>query len=106
MHIFTNLQGCTNTLDLIENNSNVMPYILATTEEASLVVEKQLICTIAAMEDVPLVLMSAFFCFNMCYPRGYNNFYTFMKIITLKFPVHRASISVKHFLSSLNSIEE
>jgi hypothetical protein len=54
------LQGFTNTTELVENISNVMPYILATTEDAALVVEKQIICTITKLEDIALVLMSAF----------------------------------------------
>ena len=47
-------------------------------KDAFLVVEKQIICKIP-LREVPLALLSAFFSFNMHYPQGCTNFYTFFE---------------------------
>ena len=52
-------------------------------KEAVLIVEKQVIATISAKE-VPLVLLSAFYAYNMHYTEGCTNLYTFFEIIFFK----------------------
>ena len=50
---------------------------------------------------MPLTLLAAFFIFNVCYPKGSTNFYAFMEIMTLWFPMEKATATVKHFITSL-----
>ena len=89
IHTCISLQGCTNVTDVAMENSNLAPYVLiiGNWEEASqafLVVDKQVI-TEMKIQDVPFVLMSAFFVYNIHYPSGCSNFYTFMEVFTLGF---------------------
>ena len=99
------MQGCTNVTSIASHNSNVAPYILVAEDplQIFLVVDKMIVCEITTEEDIPLILMSAFFSFNICYPKGSNNFYSFMEIVTLSFPIDKASSTVKHFLTSLDA---
>ena len=85
-------------------NSNLAPYalIVGSWEEARqafLTVDKQVIMEMD-IKDVPLVLMSAFFVYNIHYPSGCSNFYTFMEVFTLGFALDNASPTVKHVVAS------
>ena len=68
--------------------------------QAFLVVDRQVV-TEVNIEDAPLALMSAFFVCNIHYPKGCCNFYTFMEVYTLSFPISHASPTVKHFAAGL-----
>ena len=68
--------------------------------QAFLVIDHQVV-TEMEFRDIPLLLMSAYFVFNICYPHGCNNFYTLMEIFTFKFSVNRASPTVKYLVASL-----
>ena len=68
--------------------------------QAFLVVDRQVV-TEVNIEDVPLVLMSAFFVCNIHYPKCCCNFYAFMEVYTLSFPISHASPTVKHFAAGL-----
>ena len=81
------------------------PYILVIGEdlqniEAYLIVDKQVIDQIPFI-DIPFVLMASYFTYNICYPKGCNNFYSFLKVITLQFSSEKASPSVKHLLTRI-----
>ena len=69
-----------------------------------LVVDKTIVCEMEVPNDIPFILMAAFFVFNICYPKGCSNLFSFMEILTLNYPSDRASATVKHFLSSLTNI--
>lgn len=92
-------------MEVAATNTNLAPYILVVgdrdeAQQSFLVVDRQVVCE-TKTEDIPLVLMSAFFVFNVCYPPGYSNFYTFMEVFTLGFAITKASPTVKHFVSGL-----
>ena len=68
---------------------------------AYLVVDKQVIDEVP-IDNLPLVLMAAFFVYKICYPKGCSNFYSFLEISMLKFSVKKASPSVTYFLTKLS----
>lgn len=47
-------------------------------KDAFLVIEKRVFCKIS-LAEIPLALLAAFFSFNMHYPQGCTNFYTFFE---------------------------
>ena len=65
--------------------------------------DKIIISEVKCHYDLPFALMAAFFVFNIRYPRGCNNLFSFLEIITLKYPSNKASATVKYFLSSLQN---
>ena len=69
-------------------------------DEAYLVVDKRIIDQVE-IGDIPFVLMAAFFVYNICYPKGCSNFYSFLEIIALKYSPEKASPTVKYFLSRI-----
>ena len=86
---------------MAEGNSTVTPYILISGEEdlqSFLVVDKMIMCEVKSFYDLPFTFMAAYFVFNICYPRGCSNFFSFMEVITSI----KASTTVKHFLSNLH----
>ena len=44
-----------------------------------------------SFEDIPYILMAAFFVYNICYPKGCINFYSFLEAVLLKFRSDKAS---------------
>ena len=68
---------------------------------AYLVVDKQVIDEVP-IDNLPIVLMAAFFVYNICYPKGCSNFYSFLEISMLKFSIEKASPSVTYFLTKLS----
>ena len=88
------------------SNTTVTPYVILDeeTDQAFLIVDKSLVCEVQNICNIPFVLMAAFFVFNVCYPKGYSNLFSFMEIQTLDYPSGKASATVKHFLSSLNHL--
>ena len=53
------------------------------------------------MEDIPVLLMSAFFSFNICYPPGCNNYFALLECVLLGFK-SKLPASVKHLLAALD----
>ena len=56
------------------------------------------------IDNLPFVLMAAFFVYNICYPKGCNNFYSFLEVSMLKYSAVNASPSVSHLLATLSSL--
>ena len=84
-------------------NTRLEPYVIINDiGDAYLIVDKHIIDQIPIV-DIPCALMAAFFVFNICYPKGCNNFYTFLEIIILKYSAEKASSSVKFFLSKISA---
>jgi hypothetical protein len=86
---------------------NLAPYILTVgyVKEGTqnfLVVDQQVIMEVKT-SDIPLVLMSAFFIFNIHYPQGCTNLYSFMEVFALGFSSAKASPTVKHVMACLKS---
>ena len=81
----------------------MQPYILVVGQEAVqayLVVDKKVVDDVS-FEDIPYILMAAFFVYNICYPKGCINLYSFLEVL-LKFRSDKASPTVKHLLAKLN----
>ena len=101
------VQGCTDITAVAKGNHNVTPYHLVTdvgeAKQTFLIIDKTLVSEVPLNCNLPFVLMAAFFSFNICYPKGCGNLYSFMEIVTLSYPANKASATVKHFLSSLNN---
>ena len=91
---------------MVEDAAVLTPYILMTGTlrepgQAFLVVDKNIINEIKDFDNIPLILLSAYFVFNIKYPTGCNNFFSFLEILLLKYPINKASITVKHFFTSI-----
>ena len=71
--------------------------------QAYLVVDSHVIDEVP-IDDLPFALMAAYFVFNICYPKGCNNFYSFLEILVLNYSPEKASPSVKHLLAKINAL--
>ena len=85
---------------LVSNITSLEPYVVLTGEY--LVIDKQIVDQVTSVQDIPLLLMSAFFVFNICYPKGCNNFYSFLEVIVLNFSPEKATPSVKYLLTKVS----
>ena len=100
------LQGCENVAAVAKQSAYPTPYILVSGEnyvQTFLVVDKTIISEIKSCSDIPFGLMAAYFVFNICYPRGCTNLFSFLEVITLNYPSTKVSATVKYFLSGLYS---
>jgi len=70
--------------------------------QSYLIVDKHVIDEIDFV-DIPFALMAAFFVYNICYPKGCTNFYTFLEIVVLKYSAEKAPPSVKFLLSKISA---
>ena len=77
---------------------------ISAVKQAFLVVDKTIISEIPIDCTLPFVLLAAFFVFNICYPKGCANLFSFLEIITFNYPASKSSATVKHFLSSLENV--
>lgn len=94
-----------NITEVAAKQRNLAPYILAVgyVKEATqsfLVVDQKVIMEVKTC-DIPFAIMSAFFIFNIHYPHGCTNLYSFMEVFALGFSSAKASPTVKHFMACL-----
>ena len=84
------------------NAARVEPYVAVCGEDlkAYLVVDKQVIDRVN-IENLPITLLSAFFVYSICYPKGCVNFYTFLEITMLHYSAEKAPASIKHLLTKI-----
>jgi len=68
--------------------------------QAVLVAEKNIVCTFN-LREVGMVLLSAFYAFNMHYPEGCSNFYSALEAILLKQKKPPRKTRLTAFLSRL-----
>ena len=64
---------------IVGDIANLQPYIVVVGKDdlvAYLVVDKQVIDEVP-IDNLPFALMAAFFVYNICYPKGCNNFLFF-----------------------------
>ena len=82
------------------------PYIVVgnidTPDQIFMVVEKTIISEIMTPSDILYGLLSSFFLFNLCYPHGCIDMYTFCETVILALNC-KVPVSVSHFLASLQS---
>lgn len=71
-------------------------------QQAFLISENKTVCEIT-VSDIPIFLLATYYVFNMCYPKGCNNFYTFLEVALFKLPVNIPG-SVVTFLTRLDSV--
>lgn len=83
---FTPIQASLGAQYAAENISEMAPTIMVKQQlgdvggEAFLVSEREVICKVPVGE-IPLYLLSAFYSFNMQYPRGLTSLYTLLEIL-------------------------
>ena len=71
-------------------------------KDAFLVIEKQVHCKIPAQE-IPLALVSAFFVFNMHYPPGCTNFYSFLECFFMSKQTPRKRVHLSSILARIEN---
>ena len=85
----------------------MQPYILVIGEPDSytqcfLVTDGQIVFEIEKVQNIPLILLAAYFAFNIQYPDGCKNFYAFLEVVFLNVASSKVAASVKHVLSALS----
>ena len=89
----------------MSESTRLEPYIVVVGEDvlrAYLVVDSHVIDEVP-IGDLPFALMAAYFVFNICYPKGCNNFFSFLEIVVLNYCPEKASPSVKYLLAKINA---
>ena len=71
-------------------------------DQAFLVIDAKVIMEVR-IPMIPLLLMASFFVFAICYTPTCSNFYSFMEVIVMNYPIDKAPASVKHLYTSLLS---
>ncbi len=95
------MQDDTDVESIARANSFLQPYIIVKEEEAYLVTDRQVICKIELNHHIPLVLMAAFYIFNICYPIGCKNLYSLLEVLVLGNSMTKTTPCVKHMYSSI-----
>ena len=72
--------------------------------EAFLVCEKKILCEIS-IKEIPIFLLPLFYAFNMCYPKGCTNFYTFIESAIFNIDVKVMPTSVESFITRLDALQ-
>ena len=92
--------------DAIKQKGQKEPYVLIIgsfkePKQGYLVIDGQEVTEID-IHDVPLALLSSFFVFNICYPRGCGNFYTFLQHALFNLTHKKLPASISHFLVAIH----
>ena len=72
-------------------------------KEMFLMAENTVIFKLKRIVEAPLILISAFYSYNMFYPNGTENFYTFLEYVILDKKPTKLSANLSHFISILKS---
>lgn len=70
-------------------------------QQCFLVTDKMIIFEVKKLELIPVVLLAAYFGYNIEYPVGCRNFYSFLEVYFLKSASTKVPLTVKHMLSNL-----
>ena len=89
---------------IVKENQQPQPYLLATGDferpgQYYLVADCVIIHEVK--ECPSLSLLAAYFIYNICYPKGYKNMYSFMEVFFLKSPTEKVPLSVKNLYSNM-----
>ena len=76
------------------------PYVIATLDQAFLVVDCQIIGEVN-VKKLPLYILAAYFVFNVEYIKGCRNFFSYLEILLLGAKPEKATASVKHFMATI-----
>ena len=72
--------------------------------QAFLVCEKKILCEIST-KDIPVSLLMPYYTFNMCYPKGCSNFYTFIEVGIFNMSVKNVPHTLAGLLTRLNALK-
>ena len=56
------------------------------------------------LKKIPLVLLGAYFVFNICYCKGCNNMFSYLEVLCLDANASKISPTVKHLIISLHNL--
>lgn len=56
------------------------------------------------LNKIPLVLLAAYFMFNICYCKGCNNMYLYLEVLCLDANASKISPTVKHLITALHNL--
>lgn len=104
-HTIYIIQGSTDVRTVAKGSGQLEPYIAVVGKEsldAYLIVDQQVIDEVP-IDNLSYILMAAFFVYNICYPKGCNNFYSFLEISVLSYSADKGSPSVRHLLAKLSA---
>ena len=71
--------------------------------QAVLVFENETIYDIST-DTIPISLLSFYYVYNLCYPKGCSNFYTFMEAGVFNLDLKNMPTSVANFLTRINAL--
>jgi len=84
--------------------SHPAPSIILAGNQMFLVAEKKLICIVDRLTEAPLVLLAAYYAYNMSYPIGLNTFYTFLEYVVLDKKPKKMTACFSHFITHSSSL--
>lgn len=73
-------------------------------KDGFLVVEKTFLAKIPSIMDVPLILLAAFYIFDMQYTIGLTNLYTFLEYYLLGKKIPKGKTRIAHLVSKLHHL--
>ena len=71
-------------------------------KDAFIVTESHLLCKVPVLE-LPFLLLATFYIFNMQYPSGCTNFYSFLEFFFLGIEPPKRS-KLQHFITSISNV--
>ena len=71
-------------------------------KEVLLIIEGQIVCNVKARE-APLCLLSAYYAYNMKYPKGLENFYLFLELVILDKQTKKLPSVLTRLFTQLNN---
>ena len=82
------------------------PYVLIIpdSDQVFLIVDRSVVCEISDHSNIPLYLLGAFYCFNICYTPGCSNYYLFLEFMFLNLAESKLTNSVQILISALENI--
>ena len=80
-----------------EENKILEPYIIVVGSpdcytQAFLIIDGRLIGEVKDIDTIPLVLLAAYYAFNICYPKGLGAFYSILEVIVLNTPLLKTTL--------------
>lgn len=102
------IQGATNVESIAQMKKQLQPYLLVTgdmnePDQVFLVVDCQVIGEVE-IENLTLVLLAAYFVYNICYVKGCNNFFSFLEVLYFNSNSDKVAATVKHFFTALHNL--
>ena len=92
----------------MQERQQAEPYIIVVgtmgdPSQAFLVVDCHVIGEVE-LNKIPLVLLGAYFVFNICYCKGCNNMFSYLEVLCLDANASKISPTVKHLITSMHNL--